>query len=405
MRGFQRLDMFRGIFVLAPKFAGEQEWGISLTRKIVFHLNCLEQGGAERVVTNLADRFAKEGYQVVIATEWYGENEFQTDPRVRRVHVGLREGDEKKHRLIQFLLRVKYLRKFLKEEKPDILIPFARKALYRGLLAAYFLKFPVLISIRTDPAGHYEERSDKIQIPLLFPRADGCVFQTEGAREFFAPRLQKNSRIILNPINPKYIGVPQPQTRTKSVVQSGRLVDFKNQPMLVRAFVNVHEKHPDYDLKIYGGDSFDGTKEILEELIDSLHAGEYIHLMGASDSLEKDLVDAALFAFTSDWEGLPNALMEAMALGLPIVATDCPCGGPRTIMTHEKDGLLIPIKDQQALEDGINRLIEDRDLAERLGKEARKIAERANDQAIYEQWRDYIESLCDSRQIAGRSGE
>ena len=175
--------------------------------------------------------------------------------------------------------------------------------------------------------------------------------------------------------------------------------------MLVRAFVNVHEKHPDYDLKIYGGDSFDGTKEILEELIDSLHAGEYIHLMGASDSLEKDLVDAALFAFTSDWEGLPNALMEAMALGLPIVATDCPCGGPRTIMTHEKDGLLIPIKDQQALEDGINRLIEDRDLAERLGKEARKIAERANDQAIYEQWRDYIESLCDSRQIAGRSGE
>ena len=277
--------------------------------------------------------------------------------------------------------------------------------MYRGLLAAYFLKLPVLISIRTDPAGHYEERSDKIQIPLLFPRADGCVFQTEGAREFFAPRLQKNSRIILNPINPKYIGVPQPQTRTKSVVQSGRLVDFKNQPMLVRAFVNVHEKHPDYDLKIYGGDSFDGTKEILEELIDSLHAGEYIHLMGASDSLEKDLVDAALFAFTSDWEGLPNALMEAMALGLPIVATDCPCGGPRTIMTHEKDGLLIPIKDQQALEDGINRLIEDRDLAERLGKEARKIAERANDQAIYEQWRDYIESLCDSRQIAGRSGE
>ena len=204
----------------------------------------------------------------------------------------------------------------------------------------------------------------------------------------------------------KYIGVPVPAKRTKTVVQSGRLVDFKNQPMLVRAFVNVHEKHPDYDLKIYGGDSFDGTKEILEELIDSLHAGEYIHLMGASDSLEKDLVDAALFAFTSDWEGLPNALMEAMALGLPIVATDCPCGGPRTIMTHEKDGLLIPIKDQQALEDGINRLIEDRDLAERLGKEARKIAERANDQAIYEQWRDYIESLCGSRQIAGRrSGE
>jgi glycosyltransferase involved in cell wall biosynthesis len=365
-----------------------------MARKIAFHLNCLEQGGAERVVTNLANRFAREGYQVIIATEWYGENEFRIDPQVRRVHVGLREGDEKKHRLIQFLLRVRYLRRFLKEEKPDILIPFARKALYRGLMAAYFVKIPVLISVRTDPAGHYEERSDKIQIPLLFPRADGCVFQTQGARKFFAPRLQKNSRIILNPINPKYIGVPEPAVRQKTVVQSGRLVDFKNQPMLIRAFVEVHKKHPDYDLKIYGGDSFDGTKEILEQIIDENQAREYVHLMGASDSLEEEIKDAALFAFSSDWEGLPNALMEAMALGLPVVATDCPCGGPRTIMTHEVNGLLVPIKDQKAMEEGINRLIEDRELAERLGREARKIADRANDQAIYEQWRDYIEQLC-----------
>lgn len=363
-------------------------------RKIAFHLNCLEQGGAERVVTNLANQFVERGYQVVLATEWYGENEFQIDSRVKRVHVGLREGDEKKNHLHQILLRVKYLKKFIKEEKPDILIPFARKALYRGLMAAYFIKIPVLISIRTDPAGHYEELSDKIQIPILFPRVDGCVFQTEGQREFFAPRLQRNSRIILNPINPKYIGVERPAKRSKSVVQSGRLVDFKNQPMLIRAFIKVHEKHPDYDLKIYGGDSFDGTKEILEELILQNQAQDYIHLMGASDSLEKDLADAALFAFTSDWEGLPNALMEAMALGLPIVATDCPCGGPRTIMTNEVDGLLIPIKDEQALADGINRLIEDPALAERLGKEAGKIANRANGEVVFEQWRDYIEELC-----------
>lgn len=365
-----------------------------MMRKIAFHLNCLEQGGAERVVTNLANQFAANGYEVLIATEWYGENEFQIDERVQRVHVGLKRGDEKKHRLVQFYLRVKYLKDFLKKEKPDILIPFARRALYRGLMAAYFMKIPVLISIRTDPAGHYEELSDKLQIPVLFPRADGCVFQTEGAKAFFAPRLQDNSRIILNPINPKYIGVPEPEHRNKTVVQSGRLVDFKNQPMLIRAFVEVHKKHPDYDLKIYGGDSFDGTKEILEQIIEENQAQDYVHLMGASDSLEKDMADAALFAFSSDWEGLPNALMEAMALGLPIVATDCPCGGPRTIMTHEVDGLLIPIKDQKALEDGINRLIEDRPLAERLGREARKIAEKANGQAVYESWRDYIEELC-----------
>lgn len=372
-----------------------------MMRKIAFHLNCLEQGGAERVVTNLANQFAEHGYEVIIATEWYGENEFQISERVRRVHVGLRKEDEKKNRLLQFYLRVRYLREFLRKEKPDILIPFARKALYRGLTAAYRIKMPVLISVRTDPAGHYEERSDKIQIPLLFPRADGCVFQTKGQREFFAPRLQENSRIILNPINPKYIGVPEPAQRNKTVVQSGRLVDFKNQPMLIRAFVEVHKKHPDYDLKIYGGDSFDGTKEILEKIIEENNASGYVHLMGASDSLEKDLVDAALFAFTSDWEGLPNALLEAMALGLPIVATDCPCGGPATVMENEVNGLLIPIMDQKALENGICRLIEDRDLAERLGREARKIERRANGTAVYEQWRDYIEELCGKYEKGG----
>lgn len=365
-----------------------------MKRKIAFHLNCLEQGGAERVVTNLANQFAAKGYEVIIATEWYGENEFQIDERVRRVHVGLKEGDEKKHRLVQFMLRIRYLKRFLKEERPDILIPFAQKALYRGLMAAYFMKLPVLISIRTDPVGHYDARSDKLQIPILFPRADGCVFQTEGAREFFAPRLQKNSRIILNPINPKYIGVPEPERRNKTVVQSGRLVDFKNQPMLIKAFLKVHERHPDYDLKIYGGDSHDGTKELLERIIEENQAQDYVQLMGASDSLEKELNDAALFAFSSDWEGLPNALMEAMALGLPIVATDCPCGGPRTIITNEVNGLLVPIKDQKAMEEGINRLIEDRELAERLGREARKIADIANGEAVFEQWREYIEQLC-----------
>ncbi len=365
-------------------------------RKIAFHLNCLEQGGAERVVSNLANQFAKEGYDVLVATEWFGENEFRIDQRVRRVHVGLKDGDEKKNRILQFLLRVKYLRQFMKKEKPDILIAFAQRANYRALMAAPGTNVPVLISIRTDPVGHYDAWSDKLQIPLLFPRAAGCVFQTEGQREFFAPYLQKNSRVILNPLHEKYIGVPKPERRRKEVVQSGRLVDFKNQPMLLRAFVEVHRKHPDYVLRIYGGDSFDGTKEILEGIIAENGAQDYIRLMGASDTLEKDLPGAAVYAFSSDWEGLPNALLEAMALGLPIVATDCPCGGPRTVMEDGVNGLLIPVKDQKALEEGINKLIEQPDFAEKLGAQARKIAGRANAQAVFEQWRDYIDVICGS---------
>lgn len=363
-------------------------------RKIVFHLNCLEQGGAERVVTTLANYFADGRYEVVIATEWVADNEFTIDERIRRVHVGLTEQQEKASSRRKFLYRIQNLRAFLKKEKPDMVIAFAKKANYRALMATVFTGIPVIISVRTNPYLHYVEKTDKVLIPLFYSRAAGNVFQTEGAKQFFSDRVQRKSRIILNPINDKYIGVPKPSERRKAVVQSGRLVDFKNQLMLIEAFCRVHQKHPDYVLEIYGGDSYDGTKELLEQSIAGHEAESYVFLKGASDTLEKQLADAALFAFSSDWEGLPNALMEAMALGLPIVATDCPCGGPRTLIQDGVNGILVPIKDADAMEAGINRLIEDRELAERLGENARKLGEIASTQAVCRQWHDYIEELC-----------
>ncbi len=362
-------------------------------KRIAFHLNCLARGGAERVVSNLANQFSAQGYEVYIATEWQEDNEYPVDSKVHRVHVGLRDEDEKKNRVTKFFLRIKYLKQFVREYKPDVLIAFAQRANYRALMAAGNSDIPVVISVRTDPVGHYDAISDKIQIKWLFPKAAGCVFQTNDQKEFFKPYLQENSRIILNPINPKYIGVAKPEVKEKAVVHHARLVDFKNQPMLLRAFLKVHEKHPDYVLKIYGDDSHDGTKEILDQIITDNHAEDYIFLMGGSDSLEKEIPKGSVYAFTSDWEGLPNSLLEAMALGMPIVATDCPCGGPRTVMTNEVDGLLIPIKDENALVEGINRLIEDRELAERLGENASHIVERAGSEAVFKQWRDFLEQV------------
>lgn len=360
-------------------------------RKIMFHLNCLERGGAERVVTNLSNQFCKEGDEIIVATQWYGEEEFELDRGVRRVHVGLKETDANKNTLIKAILRVWYLRKFIQEEKPDVVVAFAYKAIYRTLIASLFIKMPVIIAVRTDPVGHYDSKLDKILIPLLYPRASGAVFQTEGQRDFFPKYIRENSCIILNPVTDKYLNVEHPAQKEKTVVHSGRLVDFKNQQLLIEAFVQVHEKHPEYDLKIYGGDSFDGTKELLEETIQKHNAQCYVHLMGSSDELEKQLIKGEVYAFSSDWEGLPNALLEAMVLGMPIVATDCPCGGPRTIMEHRKSGLLVPVKDKDALANGIIELIENPEYAVSLGNEARKLADRVNGPAIIDQWKEFIE--------------
>ncbi|MCR5595878.1 MAG: glycosyltransferase family 4 protein [Lachnospiraceae bacterium] len=368
-----------------------------IKRKIMFHINCLEHGGAERVVSNLANKFAEEGYDVTVAVEWIADNEYPLDERIAHINIGLTPEDSKKGRIAKYLTRIRRLKECIRQTDPDIVIAFAHLAIYRTLMATYRMKVPVLISVRTDPVGHYDGRLDKLFIPRLFPRADGCVFQTAGQRDFFKPFLQDNSLIILNPLSMKYIGVEPPATRRKVVVQSGRLVDFKFQHMLIDAFMDVHATHPDWSLEIYGGDSFDGTKEILEERINRYNASEFIHLMGDSDNLEHDLNDGGVYAFSSEWEGLPNALMEAMALGLPIVSTDCPCGGPATLITDGVDGLLVKNRDQDALAEGMNRLIEDRDLAEKLGNNARKVIDRAHPDIVFKQWEEYVNRIIEDK--------
>lgn len=362
-------------------------------KKIAFHLNCLAIGGAERVVSNLAAQFAEEGYEVVVATEWEEQEEYTLDSRVRRMSVGIGKEEEGKGRISKMFLRLQRLRQFIKREKPDVLIAFAQKANYRTLIATIGMKQKVVACVRTDPVGHYDSFIDGICIRFLFRRAAGFVFQTEGQRDFFPDFVKKRSVVILNPLNEKYIGLPSVDSHEKEVVHSGRIVDFKNHELLIRAFARVHQKHPDYVLKCYGPDSGDGTLEKIEHCIKELGAESYVKLMGASDELEKLLPKASVYAFSSDWEGLPNALLEAMAMGLPVVATDCPCGGPATIIQNGKNGILIPVRDEDALTEKINLLIEDRKLAGRLGENARRISEIANVQAVYEQWRNYLEAL------------
>ncbi len=366
-------------------------------KRIVFHLNCLERGGAERVVANLSGQFAAHGYEVYIATEWQGEDEYEIDARIKRVHVGLDSRQERHCRVRKFLDRIGNLRTFLRNTRPDIVIAFARRANYRALTATLGMRMPVIISVRNNPIGYYDAVSDKIQIALLFRRAAGFVFQTPAQRDFFPEYVRRRSRVILNPIGSQFIGNAIPQEREKVVVHSGRLVQFKNQCMLVRAFLQVHQKHPDYILKLYGQDSLDGTRQKLEQLIREHGAGEYVRLMGSSSTLEKDMARAAVAAYSSNYEGMPNVTLEAMALGLPVVATDCPPGGPRMVITPEENGLLVPVGDEQALAAAINRLIEDREFAEQLGANAAQIGKRASSEVIFGEWQDYITEILEGR--------
>ena len=136
--------------------------------KIMFHLNCLAQGGAERVVTNLSGQFADEGHDVIVATEWVDKNEFKLNDKVRRVNAGLIPEDETKNRIGKYFARGKRLKECIDREKPDVVVAFAQSALYRALKVEKKGNTPVVIAVRTDPKGHYDRPVDKIMIRRYF---------------------------------------------------------------------------------------------------------------------------------------------------------------------------------------------------------------------------------------------
>lgn len=371
-------------------------------RKVMFHINSLGKGGAERVVSLLANEFVKDGTEVVIATEWYAEEEYDVEPKVKRIHAGLSEIQEKGNRLAKQWYRIHNLRMTLRQEKPDVILSFCAKANYRALMAATGTGIPVIASVRNDPKKDYVGTSKSIMNKLFLNKAAGCVFQTEEAQEFFDEVLQKKSLIICNPVNEKYLKATR-KTPEKKIVCVGRLVAQKNQMLLVNAFEKILERYPDYHLYLYGDGSDDECKEELLQYVGSkeitlqdkksqtrIRLGNYIHFMGLSSTLEKDMADAAMFVLPSNYEGMPNALMEAMALGLPVISTDCPCGGSRYWIEPGVTGQLVPVKDVDSMAEAIEYYIQNPTKAEEMGAKARQRLHEATVDKIFEQWKRYI---------------
>lgn len=363
-------------------------------QKILFHINSFVRAGAERVVSTLAGQFAENGYEVVAATEWQDEHEYELDPRVRRVHVGLLPEDEGKSRIKKAALRISHFHKCLKKEQPDVVVAFTRKPIYRALLAGMGIKIPIVISVRNNPANTYNGTLDKLMIGLFFNGAAGGVFQTEVIKDFFPKRLKEKSTIILNPVNEKFMTHPAVTQRKKEIVCVNRLAEHKNQLLLAKAFVRLHKAYPDYILKFYGRAEEEAYAEKLREFIAANRAEDYIYMMGVSTQVEQDIFDASLFVLTSNKEGLPNVLMEAMALGLPVIATDCDGGGARVLIENEKNGLLIQKNDEGALQEAMERVLQNPEWADALGREAEKIRETAESRCIYRQWEAFLQGCC-----------
>ena len=350
-------------------------------------MSALSGGGAERVTCNLANYLSDFGHKVEILT--MGDSAAAEPLRERIRYLPLLTNAEKKNAIINNVKRIVRLRKYMKKQIVDayvVMLPVTTELMLRfsGLTSA-----PIIVSERADPKVYAKKTQSALR--NLASRASGFVFQTEEAKSWYEPYLKGTEAVVIpNAINPAFIRPAYEGEREKVIVGAGRFNGQKNFPLLIRAFARIAENFPEYKLVIYGQG---GLLESYQSLIEELGIGGRVEFPGYVPDMPARLEKAGMFVLSSDYEGMPNALMEAMASGLPCVSTDCGGGGARFLIRDGENGLLVPIGDEVAMAEAMEKVLSDEALAATLGNNARKLQETLAPDKIYGEWEAFIKQV------------
>lgn len=359
--------------------------------RIMFCLGSLNKGGAERVVCNLANFFVGQGNDVAIVITKPGKREYVLN---KKVEVFAIEDSEKFPSSFRTIRRICRLRRLVLDYKPSVVFGFLQEPIGRlvalKVISRKVRRVPTIISVRIDPKTAFNSIKRKISL-LFYNQSDGFVFQTEDAKAYFNRRIQSRSIVIANPVDPSFFSVDNNVAkREHKIVAVGRLTEQKNYPMLIRAFQRVLSDFPDYVLEIFG----EGPKKgELEELIRQLGLNKKVRLMGNTDNIKQQIRKASLFAMTSNYEGMSNALMEAMALGIPCISTDSSGGGARTLIEDGANGFLIPVNDDETMAKKMSAVLSNEELAKRISANSVKSMQKYSPALINDRWLKYTKKI------------
>ena len=362
-----------------------EEWNKLIEKKkkkVLFCLGSLDKGGTQRVVSNLANFFEQKNYDVGIITTKNSKPQYQLNKNISLFALDIKKKNSN-------IKRLKILKRIVSQYNPTVIMSFQPEPSFR-ILFQHKKNIPVIVSVRNDPQTEYKNKKRAIFMKWLYPKTDKLVLQTEEAKEYFKNIVPAEKLVVIpNPLNEKFVEEEvYTGEREKVIVTVGRLERQKNQELLIKAYKKLSETYSDYKLYIYGEGS---QKQRLETIIEQLELQDKVILKGKVDNIEKVIKKAAMFVLSSDYEGMPNALMEAMALGIPCISTDCPCGGPKYLIDNQKNGILVPIGNEEAIEKAMEYMIKNPEQAKEMGKNALQIRERLNAEKICEEWNKLIE--------------
>ncbi len=393
---------------------------MSNKKKILMVMPVMKGGGAERVASLLLNEFHNNGYDC----EFLLTSSKKEDSIIRDLDCDIpltSIADDKNDKALYKVLRIlssvlckpfeflnipvpsffaylsffsqyhreiKALRNKLKKEPETKIISFLQPSVPITLIAAKNLPNKVVISERGNPERLLKKRYGYNFIKKYYQRADTVVFQTNDAKSAYPDNISAKGTVIFNPINDK---LPEPYfgEREKYITTFCRISRQKNLPVLVEAFAEFHKAFSDYRLKIIGEPQNDDDRAHLaeaKELAEKLLITDFIDFMPFSSDVHNLIIHDAMYVNSSDYEGMSNAMLEAMAIGMPVVCTVCPIGGANAVIENGRNGMLTKVGDPEDFADAIIKILSDKELAESLSLNAAKIRDELSLENISQKW-------------------
>jgi glycosyltransferase involved in cell wall biosynthesis len=347
--------------------------------KLLFVIVNLEKGGAQRVMLNLCHSL-KHHHEIEIIALRASEIGYPLDNLEFRVL----DNSRSKNRFIRFLDYRIQIKEVLKNRDFDGIISFLPEPNF--LICSIKTQVFKIINVRNDPTIEYRGIFNPI-MRYFYPKADHCVVQTETIKQFFKPFISTIS-VIPNPVSE--ISVYDIE-RKPIILNAGRLVAQKNQKNLIKAFKIVNESYPDFECHIYGEGRL---AEELGSMIDSYGLKDKVRIFNPVDSIFMRMQEAQIFVLSSDYEGYPNVLLEAMVCGCAVISTDCASKGPASIIQNNQNGLLVPVNDEIALSNAIIQCMNEQTRL-RLSENAKQIKISHSNSKFLKSYKLIIESLGD----------
>lgn len=343
-------------------------------KNVTFVSGRLGGGGSERVLTLIANQMRRDGYNVSIIAFGQMDKAYDNECPVTIL------------KFTNDFNQIAALRKEIKKQVSDVVIAFEYYVGMKTVLATRGLGIKVIVSERNDPHKLDAQPLKKFLRNLLYGWANAIVCQTDDAKAYFSSRIQKKATVICNPVKnglPHWSG-----EKSHTIINYCKLEKQKNLPLLIDSFGLIKDKYPDWNLEIYGEGS---EKQKLLDLIESKGLQDSVKIYSFAENIHEIAATKYMFVSSSDFEGISNSMLEAMAMGMPVICTDCPIGGAKMVIENGRNGLLVNTGNKAELASAMDSLICDYDMTIKMAENAKKIRDRYALPSITKEWKTLVE--------------